>query len=172
MTYFSRIAITCATFALTAQGAALAQSAGDAARAAHDAYVAAINSNDLGTFLGTVTDDIVFIPPESQVMSGKAEVAPWVAGYFEAIQTSWNKQSVEFVVSENWAYEVYRYTAVDSPRTGGDSWTSTGHGLNIYRLETDGVWRVARDIWSSDPISRKSDSAAFLSECMAPSGPC
>jgi hypothetical protein len=28
--------------------------------------------------------------------------------------------------------------------------TDTGDGINIYRRGDDGVWRVARDGWSSD----------------------
>ena len=50
----------------------------DTAQAAHTAYLAAINSNNLERFLETVTDDVVFIAPGTPIMEGKAEVAPWV----------------------------------------------------------------------------------------------
>jgi len=43
----------------------------EAAYRAQDAYLAEINSNDLDTFLSTVTDDIISIAPNSQVMVGK-----------------------------------------------------------------------------------------------------
>jgi len=121
-----------------------------AAHLAHDVYLAAINSNDLDTFLDAVTDDIVFIAPNSPVMVGKAEVGPWVGGYFEAVETKWEKTSVEFVVSGEWAFERYTYVAVDTPRDGGDAYTDTGNGINIYHLGDDGIWRVARDAWASD----------------------
>lgn len=116
-----------------------------AAHLAHDVYLAAINSNDLDTFLDAVTDDIVFIAPNTPVMVGKAEVGPWVGGYFEAVETKWEKTSVEFVVSGDWAFECYTYIAVDTPRDGGEAYTDTGNGINIYRLDDDGIWRVARD---------------------------
>jgi hypothetical protein len=58
-----------------------------AAHAAHDAYIDAINSNNLDNFLATITDDLVYLPPNSAAIVGKSEVGPWVQGYFEAFHT-------------------------------------------------------------------------------------
>ena len=141
--------------ALTALCLVLAQAAHaetprDAVKKAHEAYLGAINANDLDLFLEAVTDDVVLIAPNAPVMSGKDEVAPWVAGYFEAVTTRWQKTSVEFVVAGDWAYEHYTYRVIDSPRDGGTVAVDTGNGLNIYRREADGVWRVARDAWATN----------------------
>jgi uncharacterized protein (TIGR02246 family) len=130
---------------------------------AHEAYLESINSNDVARFLATVTDDIVFLPPNSEPIVGRDAVGAWVAGYFEAIQTVWTKATVELVVANGLAYEWYRYQVVDSPRDGGEAATDAGNGVNIYRLGADGTWRVWRDIWStassacsigSEPIGR------------------
>ena len=69
-----------------------------AAHAAHDAYVNAINSNDVDALLGTVTDDIVYLPPNSPAIVGTHDVRRWLAEYFAAFQSKWVKTSVEFVV--------------------------------------------------------------------------
>ena len=119
------------------------------AHGAHDAYLAAINANDLTAFLQTVTDDIVFVAPNSLPMRGKAEVGPWVGGYFQAVRTEWDKQTLEFVVKDGWAYELYAYEVTDTPHGSSESVSDAGHGINIYRMGEDGVWRVARDIWAS-----------------------
>ena len=79
---------------------------------AHEEYLTAINSNDLALFLGTVTDDIVMLPPNSEPIAGKEAVGAWVAGYFEAIQTVWTKTTLELVVADGFAYEWYRYHVV------------------------------------------------------------
>lgn len=73
-----------------------------AAHAAHDAYINAINSNDLDKYLGTITDDIVYLPPNSAAIVGKSEVGPWVQGYFDAFHTQWAKTTIEFVVQGDW----------------------------------------------------------------------
>lgn len=148
-------AITTAALALTmVTGIASAYTQDEmAAQQAHDAYLDAINSNDLETFLTTVTDDIVFIAPNSDAIVGKAQVGPWVGGYFEAFDTKWQKTSLEFVVSGDWAFERYSYKVIDTARDGGEAYTDTGNGINIYRLGSDGIWRVARDAWAtSQPL--------------------
>jgi ketosteroid isomerase-like protein len=122
----------------------------DGVHEAHEAYVDAINSNETARFLLTVTDDIVFIPPNSEPIVGKSAVGAWVDGYFEAISTVWTKTTTELVVQGDLAYEWYRFRAIDTPRAGGEPTVDTGNGVNIYRLDTDGSWRVWRDIWAAD----------------------
>jgi ketosteroid isomerase-like protein len=125
-----------------------------AAHKAHDAYVAGINSNDLDTFLATISDDAVFLPPNSEPISGKAAVGEWVKGYLAAYETKWVKTSKEFEVRGDLAYEWYVYESTDTPKAGGPAAgtpvvTDTGNGINIYRRGTDGVWRVSRDAWTT-----------------------
>src|SRR5215813_9766426 len=67
-------------------------------RAAHDAYVTAINSNDVDTLLGDLTDDIVYQSPGEPDIVGKAAVRKWLAEYFGATRAHWEKTSIGFVV--------------------------------------------------------------------------
>lgn len=144
----------------------------EAAHIAHEKYLAAINANDPVALLATVTDDIVFIAPNSPVMVGKAEVGPWVRSYFDAVETSWEKTSVEFVVAGNWAFQRYTYKSVDLPRGGGETHVDTGNGINIYRLGSDAVWRVARDAWASDGFMTTGVDMSDLATCTGTSWPC
>lgn len=137
-----------------APDAAADAAAEQAAHKAHDAYVAGINSNNLDTFLATITDDAVFLPPNAEPISGKAAVGAWVKDYLAAYETKWVKTSKEFVVRGDLAYEWYAYTSTDTPKAGGPAAgtpvvTDTGNGINIYRRGADGVWRVSRDAWAT-----------------------
>ncbi|MCA0871541.1 DUF4440 domain-containing protein [Seohaeicola saemankumensis] len=145
-------ALAAAAIAMSLTHPAQAGTRQDDIRNAHDAYVAAINSNDLNRVLATLTDDIIFIAPNTPAIEGKPDVASWVGGYFDAVATTWDKTSLEFVVAGDWAFERYAYRAVNTPRDGGAALTETGNGINIYRREADGVWRVARDVWSASPV--------------------
>ena len=125
------------------------------AEQAHVTYLAAINSNNLVQFNAAITDDIVYLPPNSPALGGRAAVSEFAKGYFEAYQTVWVKTSVEFVVRDDWAYQRYTYKSVDTPRLGGPAAgtpvvTDTGNGINIYQRGADGKWRVARDGWATD----------------------
>lgn len=127
-----------------------------AAHAAHDAYVKAINSNDLETIMGMLTEDVVFLAAHEKPYVGKSAVRPWVKGYLDAFKTQWEKTNLEFVVAGEWAFERYSYKSTDTPRAGGAAIEDTGWGLVIYRREGDGKWRVARDAWGSDrPLAAK-----------------
>lgn len=139
---------------------------------AHDKYLAAINANDLDAFLTAVTNDIVFIAPNSPMMVGMSAVEPWVRGYFEAVETSWDKTTIEIVVADGWAFERYTYLAVDRPHGGGKPSVDTGNGINIYRVGADGVWRVARDIWATNRPLSGDAGVAELATCTDLSGPC
>jgi ketosteroid isomerase-like protein len=132
------------------QGAASAADGDAAAHQAHEAYVTAINSNDLDTLLAMLSEDVVFLSAHEPVMVGKAAVRPWLEEYLKAFKTHWDKPVKEFVVSGDWAFERYSYRSTDTPRAGGPVVTDTGWGLVVYHHDADGKWRVARDAWGPD----------------------
>ena len=121
-----------------------------AAHQAHEAYVTAINSNNLDSLLGMLTDDVVFLSAHEPVMVGKAAVRPWLQAYLTAYRTHWDKPVQEVVVSGNWTFERYSYTSTDTARAGGAVVRDTGWGLLLYHHDSDGKWRVARDAFGPD----------------------
>ncbi len=118
--------------------------------AAHGAYVAAINSNDTEKLMAALTDDIVYQSPHEPEIVGKDAVRKWVAGYFGAYRTRWEKTSIGFTVSGDWAFERYTYVSTDTDKKTGAVTTDKGKGINIFHHDPDGKWRVAIDGWSSD----------------------
>ena len=150
------IAVLCGACSAGSQAAATAAGDDPGAHHAHEAYVTAINSNNLDTLLGVLTEDVVFLAPQEPVMVGKAAVRPWLEGYFKAFKTHWDKPVQEFVVNGEWAFERYSYKSTDTPAGGGAVVEDTGWGLVIYHRDTDGKWRVARDAWGTDhPVQSK-----------------
>jgi len=172
LTMKNTILAAMATVVTLSNAAVAANPQEQAVHRAHDRYLAAINANDLDAFLATVTDDIVFVAPNTPMMVGMSEVEPWVRGYFEAVETAWDKTSIEIVVTDGWAFERYSYLAVDTPHEGGRPSVDTGNGINIYRVGTDGVWRVARDAWATNRPSRGDAGLAEAATCAGFSGPC
>ena len=147
-------------FCATATAAAAPPAKDNAAHKAHEEYVAAINSNNLDTLLGMLTEDVVYMAAHEAPMVGKAAVKPWVDGYFKAFKTHWEKPVQEFVViNGEWAFERYSYKSTDTPVGGGGAVSDTGWGLAIYHHDKDGKWRVARDSWGPDhPATAAADA--------------
>lgn len=128
-----------------------------AARKAHDAYVAGLNANNVDAFLATITDDAVILPPDSEPISGRAAIGELMKGHLGAYDKKWERTTQEFEVRGDLAYEWYAYTSTDTPKAGGSAAgtpvvTCGGNGISIYRRGADGVWRVSRDAWT---IARK-----------------
>ena len=150
------VAICTACSGPAPRSAATAAADNPAANQAHEAYVTAINSNNLDSLLGMLTEDVVFLSAHESVMVGKAAVRPWLEGYLTSFKTHWDKPVQEFVVSGDWAFERYSYKSTDTPLAGGAVVEDTGWGLVIYHHDADGKWRVARDAWGPDhPASAK-----------------
>jgi ketosteroid isomerase-like protein len=115
-----RIAMIAATISLGAGSACAAPTNIKIAEAAaHGAYVAAINSNDTETLMADLTDDIVYQAPNEPEIVGKEAVRKWVAGYFDAYRTMWQKTSIGFTVNGDWAFERYVYKSTDVDKKTG-----------------------------------------------------
>jgi ketosteroid isomerase-like protein len=136
--------------ALLLSSAAFAQDNAAIEHVAHGAYVAAINSNDADTLMTVLTDDVVYQAPGGPEVVGKAAVREWIAGYLAAYRTKWEKTSLGFTVSGDWAFERYTYKSTDTDKKSGAVIADIGKGINVFRRGADGKWRVAIDGWSSD----------------------
>lgn len=120
------------------------------AHMAHQNYVAAINSNQLDSLLGMLTEDVVFLAPNAAPMVGIESLRPWLEGYLQTFKTHWDKTVHEFQVCGEWAFERYSYKSTDTSLADGSVYEDTGWGLMIYHHDADGKWRVARDAWGQD----------------------
>jgi ketosteroid isomerase-like protein len=102
----TRFAVVCIVAALTfGTASAIASDDKSIEQAAHGAYVAAINSNNVDTLLADLTDDVVYQSPGEPEIVGKGAVRKWIAAYFGSTRTHWEKTSIGFVVSGDWAFE-------------------------------------------------------------------
>jgi ketosteroid isomerase-like protein len=131
-----------------------------AATRAHEAYVAAINSNRVDAWIATLSDDVVYLVPNKGAIVGKEAVGSWLTGYLRESTTQWTKTLQDLVVSGDWAIGRYEYHATDTSIVtdtsvdGGGTTSDSGWGLIVYHRDGDGTWRVARDAWGSNGPSR------------------
>jgi len=130
-------------------------------QAAHDAYVTAINSNDVNTLLADLTDDIVYQSPGEPEIVGKVAVRKWLTEYFGATRTHWEKTSIGFVVNGDWAFERYTYKSTDTGRKTGAVTTDTGKvsTSSAAAATVAGAWQSM----AGARIGRRVDSRALKS---------
>jgi ketosteroid isomerase-like protein len=99
-----------------------------------------------------LSEDVVFMLPGGDVVSGKAAVRPMADRHYKAFRTHWDRPLQEFVVCGEWAFGRYFYKTTDTSIEDGSVFEGTGWGLVIYHRDADGEWRVARDAWGSGEL--------------------
>ncbi|MCI0388332.1 MAG: SgcJ/EcaC family oxidoreductase [Acidobacteria bacterium] len=123
----------------------------DAIRGIAQEYMSAINSGDLDKWLGTLTDDVVFLPPDQPLVSGKNAVREWAKEtFFDPFRMKLNLSFDEIEVFGDTATTYGRCTLFLSPTGGGSATEMVGKFIDIFRRESDGAWRFARAMFNFD----------------------
>ena len=109
-----------------------------------------IGSGDLETGVAAYADDIVFMAPDAPARNGKDAVREWLAEAYEQFDLEVNYTFSDIIVSGDWVIERYGGEATFTPKDGGDGLVEQLKGIHIYRLQSDGTWRITHDIWNTD----------------------
>jgi len=114
--------------------------------------VNAVGAGDFETYHAILTDDAVFMPPNSLAKRGK-ELRRWLRDFLECFTVEW----IEFVhgnieIAGDLAFHEYIYRWRVTPKEGGKANVIGGKGIHIVRRQRDGSWRIAREIWNANPM--------------------
>ncbi|NIO29727.1 MAG: DUF4440 domain-containing protein [Candidatus Latescibacteria bacterium] len=113
----------------------------------------AVESGDSDMYLAVLTDDAIFMPPNTLPKTG-AELRTWLKGFVGAFRVEWlSYVSSEVVQSADLAYHAFTYAWRVTPRAGGEPTVSAGKGIHLLQLQGDGSWKIAREIWNANPAS-------------------
>ncbi len=121
---------------------------------ARDADWAAVASEgrDVERMLGYWTDDAVVMPPALPVVTGKAALREYVRASLQipGFRINWTSTDVRFSPDGQLAY-MFSQNAVSVSDADGRPMTTVGRAVTIWRLDADGEWRCAVDIWNAEP---------------------
>ena len=112
--------------------------------------IAFINDGDMEGLSTIFTEDIVWMPPNYRALFGKEEVLSWVRDFLSLGTFDMAGSVEEIQVSGDWALQRYSMTSTMTLAEGGETIQETGKGIHIYQRQSDGSWKLARDIWNSD----------------------
>jgi ketosteroid isomerase-like protein len=112
---------------------------------------AAVTAGNWADYLAVLTDDAVFMPPNSLSKSGE-ELRTWLSSFVQGFQVEWlSFATTDLEVVQDLAYHTFTYTWRVTPHAGGEGKVSSGKGLHVLRRQADGPWKIAREIWNSVP---------------------
>ena len=113
----------------------------------------AITSGDAERYMAILSEDAVFMPPNSLSKSGE-ELRQWLREFLgqtavECLQMVHG----ETVIAGDLAYHEYGRSWRTRPRAGGPAAIAHFKGLHIVRRQEDGSWKLARNIWNVSPTT-------------------
>jgi ketosteroid isomerase-like protein len=114
-------------------------------------YLQAINTGDSVALSALTDEDHIMIVPNRAPIVGKAANDAANGRGFQQYKFDEHWTPLETVVSGDLAYQRGTYTVNASPKSGSvTARESRGNFLRIYRRQTDGSWRMTRDMFNSD----------------------
>jgi ketosteroid isomerase-like protein len=118
--------------------------------AASAAFHEALRTNDVEGLFAYVADDVVMMPPGEPVLRGAGSMREWYARFLAQYRTaSLTLSNREVFADGQWAVELGTFAWELSPVGGGGSIIDTGNYMQVWKQQSDGQWRFAREIWNS-----------------------
>jgi ketosteroid isomerase-like protein len=96
--------------------------------------------------------DAQIMQPDGPLVHGHASIKKWVAEYFKAFKTHWDKRSTLIWVAGDYGFDQGIDSAVDIPRAGGCTQRYTVKGILIYKRQANGEFKVYRDVWNNNSL--------------------
>ena len=119
-------------------------------------YVAAWLTADADQIAKIYTDDAVVLYPNQPAIAGKAAISTYFKDFFQQFrQDSFELVSDEVQMIGSIAYDRGKYKWKGTARNGDTTVDDNGKYLVILKKQTDGTWKVFRDMDNSDrPLSQ------------------
>ena len=114
-------------------------------------YLGAINAGDAATLARLTTEGHMMIASGRAPTVGKKANIDAMARAFQTVNIDEHWMPEETVIDGDLAYQRGRFTVAATPKAGGATTNSSGNFMRIYRRQSDGEWRMVRDMFNSEP---------------------
>jgi uncharacterized protein (TIGR02246 family) len=144
-----RLPFLIGVFLLFAFAPARAETAREAIETALVAFAEAFNRGDAAAVASHYAEDAAVFPPGAPRIDGRANIQIFWQGGLDAGLKNLTLKAIEITEQGDWAYEVGELT-VSVPGSGGASQMQNGKYVVIWKKDSEGKWRLYRDIWNSN----------------------
>lgn len=119
-------------------------------------WAAAENSGDAKTIAGLFADSAVTLYAGEPTRHGHDAIAKSATDEFAKTKVSNTVfRTDDVMVSGDLAVETGTYTETRAPKSGGKATVARGRYLTVWQKQSDGTWKVVRDVdTSAEPASK------------------
>ena len=109
-----------------------------------------IQSSDTAKMNTVFAADAVVLPPNAPLARGLAAIGQMNAGMLAAFTfTDVKFKTLDLMVTSDYSVETGTYEMTMKPKTGA-TMKDVGKYLSVWQKQSDGSWKLVRDMWSSD----------------------
>ena len=113
-------------------------------------YAASVNAGDVEGWISLWTDDGIQMRPNSPSIVGKEAIRARRESAAELFSVEMEIINEEVQTSGDWAIARGIYTAVLTPKAGGEETFVDGKYMTLLQRQPDGSWKIYRDIFNSN----------------------
>lgn len=125
------------------------------ARAAADSifakYAASLGAGDADAWATLWMEEGVQMPPDGPPVVGRSQIREKLRGILTQFRFEMRIHTEEVRTAGEWAYARGLYQATLTPKTGGPGIPIDGKFLTILARQSDGSWKIYRDIFYGKP---------------------
>ena len=118
----------------------------EALKSITDKVMKAFNEGDLESFMTTITDDAVFMPPGEPVIIGKEAIRNWYN--FDKIGFDVTISVDEIEVCGDWAFLRATWIGTQTQKESDETTEFKATDMSIHRRQPDGSWKTSHAIWN------------------------
>jgi uncharacterized protein (TIGR02246 family) len=116
-----------------------------------DSWLAAFKSKDVDAAVGFYTSDAAFLQPSGERIGGIEAIRELYQKIVSTFDTDLVLRSRNLEVSANLAYDSGVYEETLTNRTTGQKQQFHGQYIMIFRLASDGRWKIIQHAWTVAP---------------------
>jgi uncharacterized protein (TIGR02246 family) len=110
-------------------------------------YVTTTLARDYNAWIELFTEDAVIMPPNTTILEGREAIRADAEAYPPFTSFTITPLEIDGLGDLAFARGTFSYTWAPED---ADPITESGKYIEIWRKQTDGSWRLIRDIWNSD----------------------
>jgi ketosteroid isomerase-like protein len=110
----------------------------------------AVRGEEVDAFLLDLANDAVILAPGQPVHAGHDDIRSWILEFADKYATHGEYEESEKVISGDWAFVRFHGVTTTEPRDGSAPSEETGKGINVYRRQPEGGWKIVWVIWNRD----------------------
>ena len=122
----------------------------EAIRALVQQYDRSVNTANIDDFVAIFAADAVQMPPASQEFTGAQNIGARLEIFLEENSDELVSEVQEINFYEDAAVVRLTYTESWTPKAGGESVHIVGKGFQFVEKQSDGTWKITREIWNED----------------------